>query len=441
MSEAWTPGTTTADHPVSALIMGLTLASLSWLALIFSLPRGTLGRVLFVAALLAGLTVRLSFFGSNPVYEDDWQRYLWDGAVVAKGLNPYSHSPQVIADAGLFDAVTPDLQPYVDLDSVSGGITARINNPDLSTIYPPVAQAAFGLAHALAPFQLDGLRTVFLLSDLLTLGLLILALTRFGVDPSASLLFWLNPVAIFAVFNGAHMDGLLLPPLVAALLLARRRPWLGGAALAVAAAVKIWPLLLAPLLFRHLRRRPAQLASTALVVTGFTTMLLAPMVLPLSSEAGLVAYSSGWTNSSFLFPWLRAGLDVLAGDADRLTRILVAVGLAALSLWLGLASRDEPERVPAQALGLVAALIWLSPTGYSWYLVWLLAFLPFAPRAWAGALFAGAAAYYVRFWLGEMDRYDLYTLALVPLWYGVPLLLLAAAFYRTRSHGTHPTNS
>jgi hypothetical protein len=435
LSGAWVSGTTTTDHPVAALFLLLTLSGLAWLGLVIGLRRVSPSRPALWFALLMGLALRLAFFGSTSVYEDDWQRYLWDGGVVAEGLDPYEYSPQTIREAAQRDTVEAGLQPYVALNQRSSDLTGRINNADLTTIYPPVAQAAFALAHWIAPFRLDGLRGVFLASDLLALGLLMLALSRFGFDRAWSLIYWLNPVAIFAVFNGGHMDGLLLPPLLAALLLARRRPALGGAALALAAAVKIWPLLLAPLLFRHLRTQWAKLAGVAGGVTGLTGLLLAPMVLSLSADAGLVAYSGGWTNSSFLFQLLRAGLDASLADGDAAARLTVALALVGLSLWFGLVSKDEPERIPRQGLLLVAALIWLSPTGYPWYLVWLLAFLPFAPTTWAAALFVGAGAYYVRFWLGEAGHYSLYRWGLVPLWYGVPLLLFAVS--RFRNHDRH----
>ena len=36
-----------------------------------------------------GLAMRLAMFFSLPMMEDDWYRYLWDGAVTAHGLNPF----------------------------------------------------------------------------------------------------------------------------------------------------------------------------------------------------------------------------------------------------------------------------------------------------------------------------------------------------------------
>ena len=46
-------------------------------------------RILLYVILAAGLFCRLLMFLPEPVMEDDYQRYMWDGAVTANGYNPY----------------------------------------------------------------------------------------------------------------------------------------------------------------------------------------------------------------------------------------------------------------------------------------------------------------------------------------------------------------
>ena len=45
--------------------------------------------------LACGLAARAILFASEPVLEDDYQRYLWDGAVTAQGLNPMRSRPRM----------------------------------------------------------------------------------------------------------------------------------------------------------------------------------------------------------------------------------------------------------------------------------------------------------------------------------------------------------
>ena len=44
--------------------------------------------------IFTGLFARLILIPSSPILEDDFYRYLWDGAVTANEYNPYVFSPQ-----------------------------------------------------------------------------------------------------------------------------------------------------------------------------------------------------------------------------------------------------------------------------------------------------------------------------------------------------------
>jgi alpha-1,6-mannosyltransferase len=108
-------------------------------------------RPLALWILAAGVAMRAVFLFSTPVLEDDFYRYLWDGAVSANGENPFAYVPDDIVMADETSALSPRLRQL----AVTGEETLwRVNHSDLRTIYPPVAQAAFALAYWLAPWQL-----------------------------------------------------------------------------------------------------------------------------------------------------------------------------------------------------------------------------------------------------------------------------------------------
>ena len=71
------------------------------------------------------------FVGSTPIYEDDWNRYLWDGAVTVEGYNPYEYAPEVTFVVG--PEAPQDVKDLQALSGANGGITGRINNPHLTT--------------------------------------------------------------------------------------------------------------------------------------------------------------------------------------------------------------------------------------------------------------------------------------------------------------------
>ena len=434
-------GTLTENHPVIALCSALVLAGTAWFCLIMIVRRTEFSaKTLLPIFLLIGVGLRLVFFGSTPVYENDFKRYLWDGAVTASGENPYRFSPAEIFEAGEPGARSvPDLARLAIKSNEADFITGEINSSTLTTIYPPAAQAVFAAAYLIAPYEKWGLKLVFLIIEKLGFFALLAALRARKIPLIWSSAYWLNPVIIFTTYNGIHMDVLLVAPLIAAILFASRRPIVSATFLSLAASIKIWPLLLAPVLFRQWRNRPKIYFSVAAIVAVLTAMSMAPMLLSLNANSGLAAYSANWTNSSFLFPGLRDALGILFETSDRIARYVVAVTLTGISLWLGFLKPRDEALMPAHLMLLAGAFVFLSPTGYPWYFIWFLMFLPFALNHWSARglalLTIGAAAYFARFQIGEAGHYHIYTKILLPIEFGVPLLVLAWDGIRAKKYG------
>jgi len=99
-------GTTTVDHPYIIFTACLMAAGVIWTCLIPAFQKWIDGRlnshptswetIGFCIAL--GLAFRAMFLGSTPIYEDDWNRYLWDGYVITQGESPYKYSPTEILE-------------------------------------------------------------------------------------------------------------------------------------------------------------------------------------------------------------------------------------------------------------------------------------------------------------------------------------------------------
>lgn len=440
ISPRFAPSLDTTSHPVILLVGLLLLAGTAWFGLLLLFRKTELNsQILLVALLLLGIILRIGFFGSQPIYENDYKRYLWDGAVTALGDNPYKYTPeQVFAASQPGTASVPELATLGVLSNQAEGLTGEINSPKLTTIYPPLAQVVFATAYKIAPFNPDGLRGVFLFLELLGLGVLLLALKQFGRPLIWATLYWLNPIIILTSYNAIHMDVLLVLPILLSLLAVKTRPLIAALALSAAAAIKLWPLLLAPVLFRAWRGKPVIYLAVAAITAIVTALAILPMILSLSDQAGLAAYSANWTNSSFLFPGLRDALSLLFDDPNRVARYVIAGLLIGLALFLGFKSPKDTNRIPLDLMALSAAFVFLSPTGYPWYFIWFLMFLPFAAQSWMarglGLLTIGATAYYARFLLGESGHYDIYSKVLLPLEFGIPLLVLAWDGWRAKQY-------
>ncbi len=391
-------------QPVAAAALLTALAGLAFAAMVLLVRKVEAGGALLASLVALGFALRLMFFGSQPILEDDWRRYLWEGAGVAAGVSPFEHAP---AAGFLVDAFGRPAAPSADqatstlrrLGAARADYPELVNHPYLTTVYPVPAQAAFTLAHIIAPFSLDAWRLVLLAVEAVSLALLLRALPAFGLAASWTLLYWLNPLVIVQTFSGAHMDALIVPPLLAALMAARLgKPGLAGAALGLAAGIKIWPLILAPILLRRFAGEPRALFAALAAMAAVAFLSLAPLLANLgASDSGLAAYAAEWKRSAFAFAMIETAASAIASDAGALARAIVAALTGAAALYLAIRPDADAARAPALALTFVMILLLLSPTAYPWYVIWSAAFLPFAPSLGAALLAAGAAVYVLRF--------------------------------------------
>lgn len=422
----------TWEYIATAMLMG---------ALVFALPP-LLKRVrpdmkLLAFIFVSGLIMRALMFASQPVLEDDFYRYLWDGSQVANGVDPYKYSPAQAAPYDVFGQPVPvpeteDLKTLYDEALDNRELHYRINYPYIKTIYPPLAQGAFAAAYAISPYSLNAWRFVLLMVDCLAFFLCLKALQARGLSNSWAALYWWNPVIILEVFNAGHMDVLMAPFLFGALWAAfSGRRVIGALALAGAAAIKIWPALLMPALIRPDLRSPLNFLLVGCAFGFATLTLLAPQLIHLlDPEQGLAAYSQGWQKHSFLFKLLIESLSAVVDDPAQLARLISAGVTIGITGWLALRSPEDGSGTAFAMLGAAGALLLLSPTGYPWYLTWIAPFLVFVPRAGFLALIITAPIYYTRFML-DIEA-PLYEWLLLPLAFGGPLLLLLIDAIRKR---------
>jgi hypothetical protein len=383
---------------------------------------------LLIFVLAAGAVMRLVLLFSFPILENDFYRYLWDGAVTAQGVNPYVHAPaDLLADPGPQETVPPVLR---QLASEADNTLPRINHPHLTTIYPPVSQLAFALAYWLAPFSLTAWRLVLLAFDLATLALLYAILRTLNLPLLLLTIYWWNPLFLKEVINSAHLDVLALPfALGAVLLTLKGRPLAALAPLAGGIGAKIWPLFLAPLILRPLLFQPRRLA---LGVSLFGTMLIL-LFLPVwaaggGESSGFWAYARQWEMNDALFKLLHwgvlaifSGLGPLSLPAPLFTRMIV---LGILSLWIFWQVRQpwqDGNDFAERALLILAALFLLSPTQFPWYYVMLIPFLALRPRWSLLLLTVLLPLYYLRYSFlprGQAAWFDygLVWLEYLPVW-------------------------
>jgi alpha-1,6-mannosyltransferase len=323
---------------------------------------------------------------SQPIYEDDVWRYLWDGWRVASSGAPYGITP-----SKWFGDLTVPANGQLALD--------RINHPDLPTIYGPVCQAVFGLAHVIDPWRLWPLKLLIGAGEVALLTWLALRHPGRHLLPYA----WC-PLVLQEVWCSTHVDALaLFPAIVGVDLVLRGRPRVGGLLLGLALATRLSVL-------------PAVLVVVAVDLSSALWIAIAAALC--YAPFALVGGSLGIESTRLMVQDWRfndlgnALLNWLLGSWGR----VVASGIAGLGLLM-LAWRmrfsqvrplwlTNPEYLVAVAMAW--ALLW-SPVINPWYLLWLVPALVVRPSAWIlGALLAMPLCYLTGHVLGieQLWTYD-----------------------------------
>lgn len=374
MTRGLTDANAATIHDVVPMILGLAIPAGALLLAAPALLSVPSSRLVWIVLIAVGVAMRLCWIGTPPPIETDFYRYLWDGALVAHGLDPYAHAPDVFHRPGAGP------EAYRQLAEQAQPILHGVNYPYMRTIYPSVAQASFALAHWLAPFSVDGLRIVLLAAELATFGLLVVALRALGRPATAALLYWWNPLMAAMLVGLAHVDA-LIPPLVLGALLAYSRggPNTALALLGLGAGVKIWPVLLAPMVLWPLLRQPRRLALGCAVLGATLALAVGPVVLSMRQPgSGLSAYAAAWSNNNGFYAWLLYGAQLWLGSweaAERLVRPLLALTAAGIAVWAAISGQGTLRSLAPRALLVAAAVFYLSPAQFPWYSVW---FVPLA---------------------------------------------------------------
>ena len=152
-----------------------------------------------LALLIWGVCFRVAGFLGEPLLEDDWARYLWDGRQLVVAGNPYATTPA----EHFGDKTVPE--PFQR-------VLSEINNPDVPTVYAPVCEYAFAISHLIAPGKLWPWKLIVLLADLVTL----LMLWRL-VPPRHALLYAWCPLLIQETAFTAHPESLWIDFVVVAM--------------------------------------------------------------------------------------------------------------------------------------------------------------------------------------------------------------------------------
>jgi hypothetical protein len=318
------------------------------------------GRLVLAVAVL----IRLPLVAVEPSPSTDAYRYSWEGRVGNAGGNPYRSAPNAPELAWL---KTPQ--------------DARVNNPGLTTIYPPLALAAFRTAAALSG-DVRASKAFFSLVDIFCCALLLRLLRRRGLGPAWAALYAWHPLVAVEFSAAGHLDSLMTLGLLGGIdLWETERRDAAALVWAAAALVKAVPVIVFPWLL--VRRPRAALVFAAAVAAG---LLPTASDLALAAEGlpgnGLAAFASDWLAN----PSLYAAAAAVCGSAATARLASAAAVFAFTGFWAARAGGDAARYLR----GAVMLVLLASPVVQPWYVLWVLPLTLLSPNtaalAWSWAV-------------------------------------------------------
>jgi len=298
--------------------------------------------------LIVALTLCIILFPLVPLTSNDSERYLWDGAVLLGGFDPYVH--------------TPNDTPLSALRSIW---PTPEEHAQYVTLYPPGALALFSISALGGPdFGIWVWKGLLTLSGCLSLVLLYKLLARRRQLKSFSL-FAFSPLFLFEMQAGAHLDIICVLGIIAALYAIEKDKFItAGIIIGLAASVKFLPaVIVGPFLFYLKPRRALGMFLGAAV----TWIAIYGLMFGLGYKPlGLLpTFFEKWRGGALLYPLLEALQ--LPNACFMILLASLAIAGFTFSAWLAKKGRIEVALMLALAVPLL-----LSPVLFPWYLLVLL---------------------------------------------------------------------
>jgi len=186
------------------------LFSLIWIGCILLLllyPRGLSDRSGIVLLLVLAAVCRIAFLFHEP--SDDIYRYLWEGRLICRGINPYLHAPD-----------DPALAELAAHDPFHGSI----NHPDLPAAYPPLTLVMFAVTGRIWYHPL-AIKILMILFDLAAICYTFRLLQHRKLPLQWVILYAFNPVILLSFAGQGHFDVMQITFILAAIYNYDRKKW------------------------------------------------------------------------------------------------------------------------------------------------------------------------------------------------------------------------
>ncbi|TRZ43339.1 mannosyltransferase [Robertkochia solimangrovi] len=352
-----------------------------------------------------GILSRLIFLIAIPNLSQDFYRFLWDGHLLIKGMNPYTATPEALIS-------NTDLNLETAQRLIQG--MGSLNASHYSN-YPPLNQLFFAIAAFLGGSNIS--LSVFILRLFIIGGDIVLlhfgkkVLKLLGKPAKTIYLYFLNPFVIIELTGNLHFEGVMMALAVISIyFLLTSSPVRSALFLGLSILVKLIPLMFLPLYFSYFNGKISALKGKAIgKATGYLIITSGVVILgflPFYSITDLSHFSESimlWFgkfefNASFYYILRGIGYIIKGYNTIETLSKSIALVVFVSICWLALFNDNrEVKKLLTAMLFAVSLYLFTATTVHPWYITVPLILCLFTeyrfPVVWSGVVILSYHAY------------------------------------------------
>ncbi len=194
-----------------------------------------------INSILLALLLRITCLVIFPGFSEDFYRFHWDGLMLSQGISPYEMTPRQLLDSDLH------------IEGADQALFDQLNSADYYSVYPPLAQMIFSIGAWIFPldllYSMISFKLILLLFEIGSVYLLIKILQARGLNPSLSLLYIWNPLVLLEGAINMHLELMVIFFILLFIWTWQKHRFIfAGSSLALAALIKLVPLIFLPII-------------------------------------------------------------------------------------------------------------------------------------------------------------------------------------------------
>lgn len=220
----------------------IAFMSIAYFVINQNIKNYTIKQLLIFTTLMYGVCL----FADSPL-SNDYFRFIWDGEIISKGINPYDYKPNELILRDDFKENSYFLKLHIGMGELSA---------QHYSCYPTINQFYFWFASIFSNsiiINLIILRILILITIIIGLTFITRLFSNFGIRKERIWLIILNPLFLLETIQNVHFEGVMITFLIMSIYYFTINSYtIGSFLLAVSIQIKLIPLIIFPFILKRI---------------------------------------------------------------------------------------------------------------------------------------------------------------------------------------------